>query len=120
MNDTSAIEDMRANADDMAVKLKAMANRDRLLMLCRLSDGEASVGELVDVTGISQSLVSQHLATLRDSGVVTVRADKQMRIYSITDDRVRTIFGALCDVCQVSQTGQDDRPDPDGEKEQAA
>lgn len=103
MRDTPELDDMRASADDMAAKLKAMANRDRLMMLCRLSNGEASVGELVDVTGISQSLVSQHLATLRDSGVVTVRADKQMRIYSITDDRVRAIFGALCDVCQVSK-----------------
>lgn len=103
MTDMSAIEDMRSNADVMAVKLKAMANRDRLMMLCRLSMGEASVGELVDVTGISQSLVSQHLAMLRDSGVVTVRADRQMRIYSITDERVQAIFGALCDVCQVGK-----------------
>lgn len=87
----------------MAVKLKAMANRDRLMMLCRLSMGEASVGELVEVTGVSQSLVSQHLAMLRDSGVVTARADKQMRIYSIADERVQAIFGALCDVCQVGR-----------------
>ncbi|MGD9811295.1 MAG: ArsR/SmtB family transcription factor [Sphingobium sp.] len=94
-----SIEQMRGNADDLSVKLRAMANRDRLMMLCRLSEGEASVGELVEVTGLAQSLVSQHLAMLRRAGVVTARTDRQMRIYSISDDKVAAIFDALCSIC---------------------
>ncbi|MCW1381366.1 metalloregulator ArsR/SmtB family transcription factor [Novosphingobium sp. KCTC 2891] len=90
---------MRVQAREIADKLRAMANRDRLLMLCRMSEGEVSVGELVQLTGISQSLVSQHLAMLRDAGAVAVRQERQMRFYSISDPKVAAIFDALCEVC---------------------
>lgn len=95
-----SIEEMRGNADDLATKLRVMANRDRLVMLCRLSEGEAAVGELVEITGLAQSLVSQHLAMLRKAGAVKVRSDRQLRYYSIADDKVRAIFEALCDICR--------------------
>jgi DNA-binding transcriptional ArsR family regulator len=93
------IETMRPFATDVADKLRALAHRDRLLMLCRLSEGEASVGELVAATGLRQSIVSQHLATLREAGAVSSRAEQQSRIYSISDPQVRRIFDALCDAC---------------------
>ena len=101
MKHTDPIEQLRANADRMASVLRLLANRERLIMLCRLSAGEASVSELVDLTGLAQSAVSQHLGVLRDAGAVAVRADAQTRYYRIADDMVETIFRALCDVCEA-------------------
>ena len=99
MTHTDPIEDLRANADRMAAILRLLANRERLIMLCRLSAGEASVNELVELTGLAQSAVSQHLGVLRDGGAVAVRADAQTRYYRIADDMVRSIFDALCEAC---------------------
>lgn len=99
------IEQMREQADGMARTLRTMANPARLVMLCRMSAGEASVGELVDVTGLAQSAVSQHLALLREAGAVSVRADQQSRLYSIADPQVQRIFDALCSVCQPAPQG---------------
>jgi ArsR family transcriptional regulator len=101
MKHTDPIEQLRANADRMAGILRLLANRERLIMLCRLSAGEASVGELVDLTGLAQSAVSQHLGVLRDGGAVAVRSDAQTRYYSIADDMVESIFNALCEVCDA-------------------
>jgi len=101
MKHTDPIEQLRANADRMAGILRLLANRERLIMLCRLSAGEASVGELVDLTGLAQSAVSQHLGVLRDGGAVAVRSDAQTRYYSIADDMVESIFNALCEVCDT-------------------
>lgn len=101
MKHTDPIDQLRANADRMATILRLLANRERLIMLCRLSAGEASVGELVELTGLAQSAVSQHLGVLRDGGAVSVRADAQSRYYRIADDMVGAIFNALCEVCEV-------------------
>ena len=57
--------------------LKAMSNPVRLLVLCRLAEGEKSVGELERVVEVSQSALSQHLALLRNRGLVTFRRDGQ-------------------------------------------
>jgi DNA-binding transcriptional ArsR family regulator len=99
MKHTDPIDQLRANADRMAGILRLLANRERLIMLCRLSASEASVGELVALTGLAQSAVSQHLAVLRDGGAVAVRVDAQTRYYRIADDMVERIFNALCQVC---------------------
>jgi DNA-binding transcriptional ArsR family regulator len=99
MNRSLPIETLRPYASDVAGKLRALAHRDRLLMLCRLSEGEASVSQLVAATGLKQSIVSQHLATLREAGAVSARAEQQQRIYSISDPQVRLIFDALCESC---------------------
>lgn len=102
MKHTDPIELLKANAEKMAATLRLLANRERLIMLCRLSAGEASVGELVELTGLAQSAVSQHLGVLREGGAVGVRIDAQMRYYSIADDQVRRIFNALCEVCEAA------------------
>lgn len=103
MKHTDPIDELRDNADRMATILRLLANRERLIMLCRLSAGEASVSELVDLTGLAQSAVSQHLGVLREGGAVAVRADAQTRYYRIADEMVRTIFDALCEACSVPQ-----------------
>ena len=65
------LSELKANASHMAGRLKVMSHPERLLMLCRMDEGEVSVNELVALTGLSQSGVSQHLAKLRDAGVVS-------------------------------------------------
>lgn len=104
MKHTDPIDQLRDNADRMAAILRLLANRERLIMLCRLSTGEASVNELVDLTGLAQSAVSQHLGVLREGGAVAVRADAQTRYYRIADEMVRTIFDALCEACSAPQS----------------
>jgi len=104
MNIDMPLDEMRTQADGLARVLRALANPSRLLILCRLSGGEASVGELVEVTGLAQSAVSQHLAVLREAGAVAPRADQQSRFYAISDPQVRRIFEALCDACMAGRT----------------
>ncbi len=91
--------ELKANAASMAARLKFMSHPERLLMLCRMDEGEVSVSELVGLTGLSQSAVSQHLAMLRDEGVVAIRGEAQTRYYSLKDPVVRAIIHALCEIC---------------------
>lgn len=93
------LAELKANANSMAARLKLMSHPERLLMLCRMDEGEASVTELVALTGLSQSSVSQHLAMLRDEGAVTIRGEAQTRYYSLNDPLVRGIIHALCELC---------------------
>ncbi len=91
--------ELKANAVRMAGRLKIMSHPERLLMLCRMDEGEVSVSELVELTGLSQSSVSQHLAMLREEGVVTIRGEAQTRFYRLADPIVSGIIHALCDLC---------------------
>lgn len=63
--------------------LKAMGNPHRLKILCHLSRAEASVSELEQLTGLSQSALSQHLAKLRQEGLVKTRRHAQTIFYSL-------------------------------------
>ncbi|MBF5092645.1 MULTISPECIES: helix-turn-helix transcriptional regulator [unclassified Novosphingobium] len=92
--------DLKSNANAMAARLKLMSHPERLLMLCRMDEGEVSVNELVDLSGLSQSSVSQHLALLRDEGAVSTRGAAQTRFYSLRDPVVRGIIHALCELCE--------------------
>ncbi len=91
--------ELKANAASMAGRLKLMSHPERLLMLCRMDEGEVSVNELVELTGLSQSSVSQHLAMLREDGVVGTRGEAQTRFYSLKEPVVRDIIHALCEIC---------------------
>lgn len=93
------LTELKANANSMAARLKMMSHPERLLMLCRMDEGEVSVSELVELTGLSQSSVSQHLAMLREEDVVAIRGEAQTRYYSLKDNVVRAIIHALCDIC---------------------
>lgn len=96
------LSELKANSVAMAARLKLMSHPERLLMLCRLDEGEASVTELVGLTGLSQSAVSQHLAMLRDEGVVTIRGEAQTRFYKLKDPIVTGIIHTLCELCGES------------------
>ncbi|MBN8501912.1 MAG: helix-turn-helix transcriptional regulator [Sphingomonadales bacterium] len=95
--------ELKANAAAMATRLKTMSHAERLIMLCRMDEGEVSVNELVALTGLSQSAVSQHLALLRDEDIVTIRSAAQTRFYSLKDPVVRAIIHSLCDICAAER-----------------
>jgi len=90
---------LKTNVAAMAGRIKLMSHPERLLMLCRMDEGEVSVNELVALTGLSQSSVSQHLALLRSENVVAIRGEAQTRWYSLADPLVRDLIHAMCDLC---------------------
>lgn len=85
------------HAAHAAEVLKLLANEQRLLILCRLTQGEFAVGQVVDLCGQSQSSVSQHLGKLREGGLVKTRRDGTTIYYSLADDDVRKLIDMLCD-----------------------
>lgn len=103
------IEDLQANARRASALLKAMCNERRLLILCYLSQGERSVGELEDLVGLSQSALSQHLARLRRDKLVRTRRSAQNIYYSLNGHEAQTIMGTLHSLyCEPSETMTDD------------
>lgn len=85
-----------------SLAMKAIAHPLRLKVLCVLSDGELSVQEIVDSVGTSQSNISQHLAILRDKGVLTTRKDANRVFYRIGDPRTVKLVGMMRDVfCSI-------------------
>ena len=96
MTETS-IAALSSRAADAAATLKLIANEQRLLLLCRLSQGECPVSELVNLTGLSQSAVSQHLARLRDGGMVRTRREATTIYYRVADQAVHDLIGMLCE-----------------------
>jgi ArsR family transcriptional regulator len=79
--------------------LRAISNERRLLILCKLVErGEASVNALAAEVGLSQSALSQHLAKMRDEGLVTFRRESQTLWYRIADPRIEQLFGTLHDL----------------------
>lgn len=92
------LEKMARNAQDAAEFLKALAHESRLLMLCILSEGEKTVGELEQILSQRQSTVSQQLARLRLDGLVSTRRDGKNVYYQLANDDVRTILTALYSV----------------------
>ncbi|GMU43142.1 MAG: helix-turn-helix transcriptional regulator [Xanthomonadales bacterium] len=89
------LERMRVNAGAAARLLKALANENRLLVLCQLLAGERSVGELNAELALSQSALSQHLALLREDGLVATRREAQTIYYRLASDAVAGVLTAL-------------------------
>lgn len=88
-------EQMALHADEAAALLKALAHPARLLVLCQLFEGEASVGELQPITGLSMSALSQHLAVLRDMGLVSTRRESQSIYYALAEGPAVGVLDAL-------------------------
>ena len=109
------IEDLQANARRASALLKAMCNERRLLILCHLSQGERSVGELEDLVGLSQSALSQHLARLRNDNLVRTRRSAQNIYYSLNGHEAQTIMTTLHGLyCTPAVTDTDADTDTDG------
>jgi ArsR family transcriptional regulator, virulence genes transcriptional regulator len=87
---------LERKAAQVAGLLGALANERRLMILCRLVEwGEGNVGALADAVGLSQSALSQHLAKMRQEGLVAFRRDGQTLWYRIADPRVEELFATL-------------------------
>ena len=89
------IDEMRDRASDVASFLKTLANENRLLVLCVLLEGEQSVGELNRRIDLSPSALSQHLAWLREAGLVATRRQAQSIHYRLADPRVTEVMALL-------------------------
>ncbi|PIQ36376.1 MAG: transcriptional regulator [Lysobacterales bacterium CG17_big_fil_post_rev_8_21_14_2_50_64_11] len=99
----SAAHEMAGRADAAADLLKALANPQRLRILCLLHDSEMSVGELNQHVDLSQSALSQHLAVLREKTLVQTRRDAQTVYYTLAPGPVsaiiHTLHGIYCADC---------------------
>jgi ArsR family transcriptional regulator, virulence genes transcriptional regulator len=89
------LRELQTKAGAAEALLKALANRNRLVILCELLRGERSVSALQGAVGLSQSALSQHLARLREDELVTTRRESQAIYYSIASDRVSRLIGLL-------------------------
>ncbi len=89
------LDEMARHAGDAAHFLKLMANPHRLMVLCHLLDSEMSVSEINRHVPLSQSALSQHLAVLRNSGMVSTRRDQQTIYYSLANRGVEAIIAEL-------------------------
>jgi len=87
-----------AKAGDAATLLRVLANQRRLMVLCQLADGEKSVGQLAAPVGVSQSALSQHLAVLRQDGVVATRREGQTIWYRIADPAALKVVATLAEI----------------------
>jgi len=87
--------EMKSHAAEAAAMLKELANPARLLILCQLIDGERSVGELCRAIDLSQSAVSQHLARLREAGLVDTDKRGQMVYYRLCNMEAHALLSTL-------------------------
>jgi ArsR family transcriptional regulator, virulence genes transcriptional regulator len=93
--DPKLMKAMARRADEAAALMRTLSHGARLKVLCELSGGEKSAGDLVETSGLSQSALSQHLARLREDGVVSTRREAQTIYYSVADPKVLRIVRLL-------------------------
>ena len=89
------VAELQKSASRATSLLKAMSNSSRLLILCQLAEGEKAVGELERLVGLSQSGLSQHLAVLRQKGLVTTRREAQSIYYSLASVEAEAVMATL-------------------------
>lgn len=100
-----SLDQMQRHAADAAGLMKALGNESRLMILCSLTAGEVSVGDLNKRIALSQSALSQQLARLRQAGLVTTRRDSQSIYYSLRPGPVERVIQLLHDIyCAPSRT----------------
>ncbi|MBK8544654.1 MAG: helix-turn-helix transcriptional regulator [Caulobacteraceae bacterium] len=87
-----------AKAGEAAALLKALAHEARLMVLCQLIEGEHSAGALQESSGLSQSALSQHLARLREEGLVDTRRDAQTIYYRLANPNVARVLDTLAQI----------------------
>ena len=112
----SSIEALADQADEVARLLKLLGNANRLRILCQLVEGpDKSVNCLAETLNISQSALSQHLARMRDDGLVQGRRDAQTIYYSLSNTNAEQLLALLktlyCDtVPKTAKPGKTAKP----------
>ncbi len=93
-------DEMSETAEKASELLRVLSNQKRLLILCKLGEGEHSVHQLQEATGLGQSTVSQQLAKLRGERLVKARREAQSVYYSLSSNEVEalieTLYGLYC------------------------
>jgi len=114
------LRELQSNAGAAETLLKALANRNRLIILCELLKCERSVSALQSAVGLSQSALSQHLARLREDKLVTTRRESQAIYYSIASDHVNRLIGLLYELyCAPARETTTKQPAPSAEGRRA-
>ncbi|MCI2400127.1 metalloregulator ArsR/SmtB family transcription factor [Aliiroseovarius subalbicans] len=95
------IDDLSETAEKASELMRVLSNQKRLLILCKLVNGEQSVQQLQEATGLGQSTVSQQLAKLRGEQLVTARRQAQSVFYSMSSPEamavIETLYRLYCD-----------------------
>ena len=92
---TLELEDMRQAASQACSLMKVLANPDRLMILCQLSQGEKRVGELEELLGIVQPTLSQQLTVLRDEHLVSTRREGKNIYYTLDSPKALAVIAIL-------------------------
>lgn len=88
--------------------MRALSHESRLMMLCVLVEGERSVRQLAEITGLKQAAVSQQLAASREQGFVTSRREGRRRLYRHCDPNARAVVMRLYELyCPEPLAGPD-------------
>lgn len=96
------LEAMRINAENATTLLKTLANTDRMLLLCRLAEGEACVSELEKGVGIAQPTLSQQLGVLRKEDLVVTRREGKHIYYRIKSGPALQLLKTIHDIFCVN------------------
>ncbi len=88
--------DFSNNVDQATDYMKVLANRGRLIVMCKISRRPYTVSELVQLTGMSQPALSMHLAKLRDANMVTTNRDGKEIYYSIANAELKDLVEHIC------------------------
>lgn len=99
-------DDIFDNAKRASRFLKALANENRLVILCTLAEGEKNVSDLEKILGIRQPTLSQQLARLRADDLVSTRRDSKQIFYSLASEEAEQMMGLLYELfCDESAAG---------------
>ena len=102
---SAELAELEASAAAATRLLKMLASEQRLILMCRLADGECSVGDLAEHVGLAQAAASQHLAKLRAAGLVTTRREAQTIYYRLSDPDAARVIDLLCDIYRGAPGG---------------
>ena len=99
-----ARQEMAVRAEEVAALLKVMAHPVRLMLACKLAEGEFSVGELERLLDIHQPTLSQQLGILRETGIAETRRDGKQIFYRLTQQKASQLIAALYAIfCQKDE-----------------
>ena len=102
--DINNLKVLRESADIATTFMKVLANPDRLMLLCQISQGEKAVGELETLTGIQQPTLSQQLTVLRNNDIVKTRREGKNIFYSVASKPALAIINVLAEqICKLNK-----------------
>ena len=89
------LNEMNENCEEVVEILKALAHKQRLMILCNLSEGEKTVSELTELCDISSSYTSQFLKRMKREGIVSSTRDGNFTYYKLVDPKVMKLIKSL-------------------------